>query len=80
MHCENWSVLNFIGVRGFKPIVCCDVICQTLQELQKKREAKRAENKRIAEEEIAYLQANGKVSRTPTHKLNVAKKTKSKGF
>ena len=35
------------------------------QDLQKKREEKREENKQKAEEEIAYLQASGKITKKP---------------
>lgn len=44
---------------------------QAIQELQKKRELKREEVKRKAEEEITYLQASGKITKKP---LRVGKK------
>ena len=44
---------------------------QAIQELQKKREMKREEVKKKAEEEITYLQASGKITKKP---LRVGKK------
>lgn len=43
------------------------------QELQKKREEKREDMKKKAEEEIAYLQASGKITKTPL-KANIGRK------
>ena len=46
------------------------------QELQKKREDKRNEIKRKAEEEVKYLQASGKVTKTPSNtSLGARRKT-----
>lgn len=39
---------------------------QAIQELQKKREERKNEVKKIAEEEVKYLQANGKVTKNPS--------------
>jgi hypothetical protein len=61
-------------------LISFEVNCNVCwQELQQKREAKRLENQRVAEEEISFLQASGKVSKTPANKLNVNKKNKAKG-
>ena len=49
-----------------------------LQELHRKREGKRLENQQKAEEEIVFLQASGKVSKTAAHKSNVKKKPEKK--
>lgn len=43
------------------------------QDLHKKREERRDEVKRKAEEEVAYLQASGKITKTP-YKTNLGKK------
>ncbi len=44
------------------------------QELHRKREQKRQDTERKAAEEISFLQASGKVTRTPAHKSNIKKK------
>lgn len=46
---------------------------QAIQDLHKKREERRDEVKRKAEEEVAYLQASGKITKTP-YKTNLGKK------
>ncbi|KAK7111870.1 centrosomal protein of 131 kDa-like [Littorina saxatilis] len=47
-----------------------------IQELQKKREEKRNEVKRKAEEEVKFLQASGKVTKTPSNtSIGARKKT-----
>ncbi|XP_069125158.1 centrosomal protein of 131 kDa-like [Argopecten irradians] len=46
---------------------------QAIQELQKKREEKRDEVKQKAEAEISYLQASGKITKTPA-KANIGRK------
>lgn len=52
-----------------------ECVCQP-QELQKKREEKRNEVKRKAEEEVKFLQASGKITKTPSHTgLGARKKT-----
>ena len=43
------------------------------KELQRKREEKRTENQRVAEEEVTYLQASGKLSKKPAHSKTTAK-------
>ncbi|XP_033743324.1 centrosomal protein of 131 kDa-like [Pecten maximus] len=53
---------------------------QAIQELQKKREEKRDEVKQKAEAEISYLQASGKITKTPA-KANIGrKKSPTKSF
>lgn len=47
------------------------ILC--IKELQKKREEKRDEMKKKAEEEISYLQASGKITKTPA-KANIGRK------
>ncbi|XP_071105625.1 centrosomal protein of 131 kDa-like [Haliotis cracherodii] len=46
---------------------------QAIQELQKKRSEKREEVKKKAEEEVAYLQASGKITKSPS-RSSLAKK------
>ncbi|XP_067670950.1 centrosomal protein of 131 kDa-like [Haliotis asinina] len=46
---------------------------QAIQELQKKRSEKREEVKKKAEEEVSYLQASGKITKSPS-KSSLAKK------
>ncbi len=54
----------------------CD-LCQfkfvafIFQELQRKREEKRTDQKKKAEDEIKFLHDSGKLSKTPAHKSNV---------
>ena len=43
------------------------------QELHKKREEKRLQNQQKAEEEVRYLQASGKISKSAANKSNVKK-------
>ncbi|XP_061197331.1 centrosomal protein of 131 kDa-like [Saccostrea echinata] len=50
---------------------------QAIQDLHKKREEKREEIKRKAEEEVSYLQASGKITKTP-YKTNLGKKKPDK--
>ncbi|XP_076449494.1 centrosomal protein of 131 kDa-like isoform X2 [Babylonia areolata] len=51
---------------------------EAIQELHKKREEKRNEVKRKAEEEIKFLQASGKVTKTPSNtNIGARKKTTS---
>ncbi|XP_005098791.1 centrosomal protein of 131 kDa [Aplysia californica] len=51
---------------------------QAIKDLQKKREERKNEVKKVAEEEISFLQANGKIKKTPSGgNLGARKKTPS---
>ena len=51
---------------------------EAIEELQKKREAKRQQNQQLVEQEMKFLHESGKVSKTPSNKSNVKKKPSPK--
>ena len=61
---------------SFSSVIISAMLCR--QELQRKREERRQRENEIADEEIAFLKASGKVSTKPSNARRRTAKTKSR--
>lgn len=69
---KHVNLSSFASVTDGPRLPLC-ILHVNLQDLHKKREERRDEVKRKAEEEVSYLQASGKITKTP-YKTNLGQK------